>query len=453
MRINENAKKVMDVIEAAGGEAFVVGGCVRDSIIGRTPKDWDITTSMNPDEVKKAFEGKYKILDTGLQHGTVTVMVGGEGYEVTTYRTDGDYLDGRHPSNVSFTKSIYEDLKRRDLTINAIAYSDERGFVDPFDGIHDIEREIIRTVGSADERFGEDALRMMRAVRFAAQLGFKISCEVEDSILRLNENINLVSKERIHDELKKTIMSDSPDKVELFHEYGLMQHFLPELDVCFDCEQNNPWHIYNVGKHIIEALKNCPKDFEVRMAVLLHDIGKPAAKVTDDEGIDHFPGHADVSAELAKGVLTRLKFTSIETANITKLVALHDVKIELEEKYVKRFINRNDAADLFEKYIAVRRADNKAQNLELSTSQLEVTNLLMDMYEKVISEKAPFGRKDLEVTGVDMIGLGYKGKEIGEILEILLDAVIDDPSKNDWRTLMGIACDYKGIKFPYKEKE
>ena len=287
MKINlpEKVRQIIKILTDHGYEAYAVGGCVRDSILGRAPQDWDITTSATPQQVKELF---FHTIDTGIQHGTVTVMMHHEGFEVTTYRIDGEYTDARHPKEVQFTASLLEDLKRRDFTINAMAYNEKEGLVDAFDGVGDFRRGVIRCVGEAKERFSEDALRMLRAVRFAAQLGFTIETETIAAMELLAGNIAKVSAERIQVELVKLLVSDHPEKLLTAYETGLTAVFLPEFDRMMETGQNNPHHCYTVGEHTIQAVKNVPSDKVLRLTMLLHDVAKPACKVTDEQGIDHF---------------------------------------------------------------------------------------------------------------------------------------------------------------------
>ena len=305
IELPEKVKYVIDTLMDAGYEAYAVGGCIRDSILGRKPEDWDITTSANPMQVKNLFR---RTIDTGIQHGTVTVMLEKEGFEVTTYRIDGEYEDGRHPKKVVFTSNLIEDLKRRDFTINAMAYNEKDGLVDAFCGIEDLEKKVIRCVGNPEERFGEDALRMMRAVRFAAQLGFSIEKNTKRAIVELAGNLSKVSAERIQVELVKLLVSNHPEEFMTAYETGLTKVFLPEFDAMIKTPQNNKHHCYNVGEHTIEAVKNSPQDKILRLTMLLHDVAKPVCKSVDEQGIYHFYGHPAKGAEMAKDILRRLKF-------------------------------------------------------------------------------------------------------------------------------------------------
>lgn len=284
INIPQKAAQILKTLNAAGYEAYVVGGCVRDSILDRVPGDWDITTSALPEQVKELF---HRTVDTGIQHGTVTVMMGKEGFEVTTYRVDGEYHDGRHPDAVTFTRSLEEDLKRRDFTINAMAYHPEHGLVDLFGGMEDINGKIIRCVGDPVERFTEDALRMLRAVRFSAQLGFTVEENTKAALARMSGNLEHVSAERIQTELVKLLVSDHPEKIQDAYELGITKVILPEFDAMMETTQETLHHCYNVGEHTIHALMNIPADKVLRLTMLFHDTGKPARKTVDPLSLIH----------------------------------------------------------------------------------------------------------------------------------------------------------------------
>ena len=296
IEIPAGAARILKVLEANGYEAYVVGGCVRDSLLGKQPHDWDITTSALPLQVKALFS---RTIDTGLKHGTVTIPSGREAYEVTTYRIDGEYLDGRHPSEVTFTASLREDLKRRDFTINAMAYNEKDGLQDFFDGISDLENQRIRAVGDPRKRFEEDALRILRAVRFSAQLGYTVEEGTLRAMRMLAPTLARISAERIAAELEKILVSPHPDRLRMAYECGITAVILPEFDRCMETPQNNPHHIYNVGEHTMCALMQARPDRILRTAILLHDVGKPLCRSTDEKGIDHFYGHPEAGAKIA----------------------------------------------------------------------------------------------------------------------------------------------------------
>lgn len=306
----EKVTYIIDTLTQHGFEAYAVGGCVRDTMLGRIPMDWDITTSAKPEQVKELFR---HTIDTGIQHGTVTVMLEHEGFEVTTYRIDGEYEDARHPKEVQFTSNLLEDLKRRDFTINAMAYNDKDGLVDAFDGVGDLERGVIRCVGAAVERFTEDALRMLRAVRFGAQLGFSIEDETREAIVSLAPNIAKVSAERIQIEMVKLLTSGHPELLRTAYETGLTAVFLPEFDEMMKTPQNNPHHCYSVGEHTLHALMEIQPDKVARITMLLHDVAKPMCRTTDEHGVDHFYGHPQEGSLVARKILRRLKFDNDTT--------------------------------------------------------------------------------------------------------------------------------------------
>ena len=333
IELPERVKEILDTIMEAGYEAYAVGGCIRDSILGRKPNDWDITTSASPYEIKELFR---RTVDTGIQHGTVTVMMDKEGFEVTTYRIDGDYKDGRHPSEVTFTASLKEDLRRRDFTINAMAYNEQNGLVDIFGGMQDIADGVIRCVGEPRERFSEDALRIMRAVRFSAQLGYRIEEKTKAAIEELALALKKISAERIQVELVKLVTSKHPEELLTAYETGITSVILPEFDLCMETEQHNPHHLYNVGMHTIHAMEVIPADKVLRLAMLFHDMGKPVCRETDERGIDHFHGHPQVSEEITGKVLRRLKFDNDTVYMVKKLVKLDYVDTHFKNEVLER---------------------------------------------------------------------------------------------------------------------
>lgn len=427
IQIPEKVNIIIRTLAAAGYEAYAVGGCVRDAVLGREPADWDITTSASPMEVKALFK---KTIDTGLQHGTVTILLGNEGFEVTTYRVDGEYEDFRHPREVRFTKSLLEDLKRRDFTINAMAYSQEEGLVDEFDGMGDLKRGIIRCVGDAQERFKEDALRMLRAIRFSAQLGFVLDEGTRAAIRKLCGNLKKVSAERIQAELVKLLTSPHPEKLREAWESGITRVVLPEFDVCMACGQNNPHHIYSVGEHTLHALEQTEADKVLRLAVLFHDFGKPQVKNTDAEGIDHFKRHPEVSEELAGKILRRLKFDNETTGQVKKLVWCHDYHPALTPAGVRRAVNRI-GEELFPLYLKVQRADILAQNPAMQEPKLQALQEVGQLYDRIRQEKECVTLKQLAVSGRDLMEAGFaSGPGLGEILQYLLELVLEKPEQN-----------------------
>lgn len=436
----DKVKRIIDTLELHGYEAYAVGGCVRDSILGRKPQDWDITTSAKPEQVKALFA---HTIDTGIQHGTVTVMIDHEGFEVTTYRIDGEYEDARHPKEVLFTSNLLEDLKRRDFTINAMAYNDKDGMVDAFDGIGDLKRGIIRCVGDAKERFSEDALRMLRAVRFAAQLGFVIEEETRRAVCILAPNIAKVSAERIQVELIKLLVSEHPELILTAYETGLTKIFLPEFDDMMETEQRNPHHIYSVGGHTIEALKHTAPDKILRLAVLFHDVAKPECIVTDAEGVNHFYGHPQAGAQKTRQILRRLKFDNDTTDAVCRLVEWHDDNPELSERNVRRAMHRI-GLEQYPGLFAVKRADILAQSDYQREEKLAYVADYERIYEAVMEQEQCVTIKDLAVNGSDLIAAGMQqGRELGVVLKTLLERVLDEPELNTKEQLLALAFEQK----------
>lgn len=433
IQLPNSVQLIIHTLEDAGFEAYAVGGCVRDSLLNRRPDDWDITTNALPQEVKALF---HRTIDTGIQHGTVTVIIKGEGFEVTTYRIDGEYEDGRHPKEVSFTRNLEEDLKRRDFTINAMAYNHRAGIVDIFHGVEDLQKGVIRAVGNPVERFTEDALRMMRAVRFSAQLGYEVDMETKRAIQKLASTISKISAERIQVELIKLVKSPHPDRMRLLYETGLTSFILPEFDRMMETEQNHPHHCFSVGEHTIHAMEQVKGDKILRLVMLFHDIGKPMVKTVDKKGIDHFYSHSKESEKIAQHVLKRLKFDNDTIRMVTKLVLYHDQKFELEKKYVRRGVNKI-GEDLFPLLFAVQKADILAQSNYMREEKLAYLTKLQNLYEEIVNAKECVSLKTLAISGSDLIALGMKpGKEIGMVLQKMLDLVLEDETLNTKEALL-----------------
>ena len=429
----EKVSFIINTLMRAGYEAYAVGGCVRDVMLNRTPMDWDITTSAKPHEVKQLFG---HTIDTGILHGTVTVMLEQEGFEVTTYRIDGEYEDARHPKEVSFTSDLLEDLKRRDFTINAMAYNDTQGLVDAFDGVGDLKRGIIRCVGRATERFSEDALRMLRAVRFSAQLGFVLEEETRAAIVELAPNIAKVSAERIQMELVKLLTSNHPEEIRTAYETGLTAVFLPEFDRMMETAQNNPHHCYTVGEHTLMALQGVEADKVLRLTMLLHDVAKPVCHTMDENGIDHFYGHPQKGSEMARMILRRLKFDNDTTDRVSALVRWHDDNPELSPRSVRRAISRI-GLERYPALFAVKRADTLAQSTYCREEKLTYLDAYEALYHEVMEKQQCLTIKQLAVTGSDLIEAGMQpGKEIGSVLKQLLELVLEAPELNTKEKLL-----------------
>ena len=444
MKIELPRKVVLIIknLQRHGYDAYAVGGCVRDYILNRKPEDWDITTSAKPEQVKRIFR---RTVDTGIEHGTVTVLIGKDGFEVTTYRVDGLYEDGRHPKEVTFTSRLEEDLKRRDFTINAMAYNDDERLVDAFGGMRDLNYHLIRCVGDPKERFSEDALRILRAVRFSAQLAFPIEPETAEAIKSLAPNLEKISAERIQAELVKLLVSDHPERIQDACELGITKVVLPEWDDMVGVKQNTPHHKYDVAAHTVHALQNVKNDKVLRLTMLFHDMGKPVMKTTDENGRDHFKGHAIASEQIAKTVMKRLKFDNDTIRKVTKLVAYHDYRMEPTGANVRRAMHEI-GVELFPYYLAVRLADTKAQSSYERRGKLENIIQIRELYRNALRNKECVTLKDLAVTGTDLINLGIApGKELGTLLNELLDMVIEDPAWNQ----KGKLCDYVKERFGF----
>jgi tRNA nucleotidyltransferase (CCA-adding enzyme) len=419
-------------LEKSGFEAFIVGGCVRDILRGKVPSDYDITTSAEPEQTISVFKNE-RIIETGLKHGTVTLLKDGMPLEITTYRIDGDYIDNRRPQKVIFTKTLKEDLARRDFTVNALAYSPKTGVIDVFGGKEDLKNQIIRSVGDADRRFNEDALRIMRAIRFASVLGFEIEANTKKSILKNKNLLKNISAERITAELLKLI--SGKDAKDIILEYiDVLEVILPELAGMKNFDQKNPHHIYDVLTHTAIALENTPPEPALRLAMLLHDSGKPDAFTTDEKGVGHFYGHHTISTKKAKTAFARLKLDNATSNLALTLINHHDADIEPTKQSVKRVLNALTPETFF-KLLEIKKADNLAQNPKYN--RIEQITALKTIADEILNNNECFLIKHLAVNGNDLIKAGIPAdKELGKALESLLDAVIDNKIKNEKESLL-----------------
>lgn len=458
MRIPEKVEYILEKLKENQFEGYAVGGCVRDSILGRTPGDWDITTSARPEEVKGIFR---RTVDTGIKHGTVTVLIGGEGFEVTTYRLDGKYEDHRHPKQVEFTPNLEEDLKRRDFTINAMAYSPESGIVDLFDGMGDMERKCIRCVGNPRERFSEDALRMLRGIRFAGQLGFEIEENTEAAIGELADTIEKVSMERIRVEINKLLLSNGAEKLKLAERTGLCHHFLPEFSRMLATTQNNPNHCYDVGNHSLCAVRHVqelyrrmgrgtPRELSpyetgypaqkvetiLVFSALLHDVGKTVCKTTDESGTDHFYGHDDKGSEMAHDIMRRLRFDNDTIQMVTRIVRYHERRYNGSRKALRRLMSQA-GAEVMPYLFLIQEADVLSQSDYNREEKLARLAEAREMYLEIVRAHEAVNIRQLEINGKDLIGLGIQpGPEVGKVLQELLEIVIEKPDKNIKKLLL-----------------
>lgn len=447
---SQGALSVIRILRENGSEAYLVGGCVRDTLLGFIPKDEDIATDLAPEKVTELFRQKgMKVIPTGIKHGTVTVLAGTEtgteGYEVTTYRIDGTSSDHRHPDSVAFTKSLKEDLARRDFTMNAMALDpfaedDSRRIIDYFGGLDDIKNNRIRTVGDPGDRIMEDALRMMRAVRFASQKDMEIDHSLKEAVKEHASEIQKVSCERINAELVKILESPCPaEGISNLHELGILEYIIPELEKAYRTKQNNPWHLYNVGKHTEAVLDSTPPDRILRLAALFHDIGKPEARTTDDKGTDHFYRHQEISRDITEKVMKRLRFTKEEIKNTCLLVAAHDDRLEPDRKNICRFIEKHQdmPVPLMRKLILLQKADHMGQNPEMTGDVGTACRMTQEIFNEITA--GPCTKDDLAMNGKDIQGIQSDcrndtvilyGKDIGVAKEKMFHIVLRNPEKN-----------------------
>ncbi len=445
IKIPEDVRYIINELEKNGCEAFVVGGCVRDAILGIEPKDWDITTSAKPDEIKTCFNNNH-LITIGEKHGTIGVVINKKVYEVTTYRIDGDYSDSRHPESVEFTDNIEKDLSRRDFTVNAMAYNESRGLVDPFNGQTDLKYSALRCVGNPDERFNEDALRILRGLRFASVYNFSIESNTAISIIRNKKLLNNISMERIASELNGILCGKNVSFI-LRRYKDVIAVLIPEIVSTFDFAQNTPHHNKTVWRHITASVSNIEPDSLLRMVMLLHDIGKPLALRTDKNGIDHFKGHNHFGAVLAKTALKRLKYPTKFIDDAIILIEFHDVRFSSNKKQIKHVLNKI-GEDNFRRLLKVQRADILAQSKYMREAKLNNLELAEASFNRIIKNNDCYKIRDLCINGSDLIHLGIvDGKMIGEILQILLDNVIDETIENE-----SIALKIKALEV-YKELE
>ncbi len=428
-------KIAIDTLKNHGYEAYVVGGCVRDSLRGVIPSDWDVCTSATPDATISVFS-EYTTIKTGIAHGTVTVMIDNNPIEITTYRIDGEYKDMRHPVNVSFTDSLELDLSRRDFTVNAMAYSPEKGIIDPFNGITDLKNKIIRCVGEADLRFSEDALRILRALRFSSVLSYSIEESTSKSIHNNAELLSKIAVERINTEFTKLICGANA-KLVLSDYRDVIATIVPEIKPTFDFHQHTKYHIHDVWHHSLQALDVIRPTPILRLTMLLHDVGKPSCFTRDLNGTGHFYGHPKVSTEMADTVLHRLRYDKKTIESVCKLVKYHDSDIICQEKYILRWLNKL-GTDTFMNLLEVKEADNKAQNPEFS--YIEKINEIRALYYSMTNKPICFSLKHLCITGHDLIDIGItEGHKIGETLNTLLNLVIEEKLPNERDALLSYA--------------
>ncbi len=447
------AQKILQTLTDAGYEAYLVGGCVRDLLRGVEPHDWDICTSARPEETEACFTGQ-RIIETGLKHGTVTVLEESEPYEITTYRTEGLYSDSRRPDFVEFVSSLEADLARRDFTMNAIAMGLDGSLRDPFGGSADIQAGLIRYVGEPAHRFQEDGLRVMRALRFAAVLGYEIEEMTAQAIYENRHMLEHVAAERINVELCKLLTG--PNVGEILRQYpDVFCQFWPQLGTLVTLEQNNPWHCWGGWEHTIHTVEASPPDLVLRLTMLLHDIGKPRCKSTDENGVDHFYGHPAISAKLADQMLRTLKFDNRTRERVVTLVEHHDVQIPCRERFIRKWLGRLGPETFFQ-LLEVKRADGMGQSYELVKDRLADLEEMKAKAKEIVAQGQCFSLKDLAVSGRDVIAAGIApGPEVGRVLNELLERVLNGAVPNEREILIEVAgcmkkCDFTDKNHRYK---
>lgn len=441
--------RALQLLNENGFEAYAVGGAVRDLLRGVPAHDYDIATSATPAEMKAVFKS-YRTLETGIKHGTLTVLIDGEAIEITTYRVDGAYTDARHPDSVSFTRSLREDAARRDFTVNAMAYHPRDGLRDFFGGVADLEEGILRTVGEPHLRFTEDALRMLRALRFSATLGYEIDPSTSTAIHALKDQLTEIAPERIREEFLKLIEARNADRV--LREYAdVICVFLPEIDPLRSFDQKNPHHDFDVWEHTLHALAAAPCDRVLRLALLFHDMGKPDCFTSDDAGVGHFYGHAERSVEIADRAMQRLRFDNETRERVLLLVRMHDVLPLPKTRQFARIRSRYGDAFLSE-WLSVIRADRTGQKRIFSPEAEKEISKAEAAAEALLLSEERFSLKNLAVRGDDLVSLGYRGKEIGDALSFALDAVLDGKARNEKGALLRLLSERRGAPIECERK-
>jgi len=431
------AEEIIQILEAAGYSAYVVGGCVRDSLMGRIAGDWDITTSARPADVKRVFRGRHMI-DIGERHGTIAVKAQGEYYEVTTFRIDGAYGDGRRPDSVSFTEDLQADLSRRDFTINALAYNHSTGLVDYFGGLADLQSRFVRCVGDAPTRFGEDYLRILRAYRFAAVLGFEIADDVRHAAIVGKANLRQIAAERIQVEFCKLLLSDNFGKIETFFD-DIGDVLFPEIVRLKGFAQDTPYHCHDVYRHTLEVLRHVPKELYMRLAALFHDVGKFDTKTTDAKGIDHFYGHADVSHTIAETALKGLKLDNATTQRVLAIVKHHDVRMHADRLMIKRRVNKY-GTELTRDLLAFQYADDMGKSEMVKATRLTELQAATELFEEIAASGEALKISDLAISGEDVmreLGIGPSA-EVGRQLARLMEMVLENPDLNERSRLLAL---------------
>ncbi len=436
--ISNSAKFALNRLKSCGYEAYIVGGSVRDMHLLREVSDYDITTSAFPEEIKVAFFDE-RTVDTGIKHGTVTLVKDGESIEITSYRCESGYSDSRHPDKVTFTRNLKEDLLRRDFTVNALAYDGENTVVDLFSGREDIEKRVIRAIGNPEERFFEDALRILRAVRFSSVLGFDIEEKTKDAMIKSKHLLSKISRERIAVEVNKLLLGKNV-KNAILENWEILAEIIPEISMMRGFDQKNKHHIYDILTHTAVAVESIEPIVHLRLAALLHDTGKVLTCSTDEEGSHHFYGHPKESERVAERYLSEYKYDNFTKERVLLLIKVHDTVIEEDKVYIKKRLRRM-GADAFFELLKLKRADNLAQSPEYLRK--EHFDRVEALANEVLTESQCFSLKDMAIGGNDLIEIGApRGRMIGEILNMLLDSVIEEKAENRKDILLNIAKKY-----------
>jgi tRNA nucleotidyltransferase (CCA-adding enzyme) len=442
MDLPEQVRRALARLEGAGYEAFVVGGAVRDYVRGAdTGTDWDITTSALPEETEAVFSG-CRVIETGIKHGTVTVLPDGEPLEITTYRVDGGYSDHRHPDEVRFTRSLREDLRRRDFTMNAMAYSPRTGVVDPFGGQADLAAGVVRCVGEPDRRFQEDALRILRALRFASVLGMHIHPDTARAARDNRALLAAVAAERVRSELTKLLCGADAERV-LLEFPDILSVPLPEIGAMVGFDQHNPHHDRDIWAHTAAVTAAIQAQPVLRWAALLHDVGKPPCFSLAEDGVGHFYGHAGESARMADGILRRLRFDTDSREEIVRLIRYHDLPIQPERKPVKRLMNKL-GPDTVRRLIELHKADTRGQSA-VCAGRIAEYDAVAAVLDEILNEKECFSLRNLAVSGTDMTALGLTGRDIGRTLNACLTAVMEEKLPNERGALLEYAEQLKNM--------
>lgn len=421
---------IIKSLEDYGFDTHLVGGCVRDILSGRTAHDYDITTNARPNQIIEAFKN-FNVIPTGIKHGTVTVLIGNFSAEITTFRTDGSYSDSRHPDSVRFSDSIYDDLSRRDFTINSIAMPLNGNIIDPFCGLDDIKNKILRCTGNPQKRFSEDALRILRCIRFSSELGFSVEPQTSDALVQQSELLQSVSAERIHSELDRLICGENCFDV-LMKYYCIIAQFIPEISPCIGFDQHSPYHKYNVWEHTVRAVNAAPHDKIIRLALLLHDIAKPVTFKADSNGRGHFKGHAEKGSLMAHDILKRLKYDNSTISNITSLIFYHSSKIHSDYD-IKHMLSLLGQKQFF-RLMDVMHSDNCAKQDFVLSEAAEILQL-SERADKLIENNCCICLSQLDINGSDILSLGAKPTSVGKILHQLLDLVMSDCLENQKQSL------------------